>query len=207
VAAPAGGSVLTRRRGPGEGSITQRKDGRWQVRVELGKDELGLRQRKYLYAATQAEAVRLLKRAQRDKERGDLAAVGVPTPRTFGAWLDMWLETVRANKEPLTYRGYEMVVRVHLKPALGRRRLSQLGPLEIQRFLDAKRRTLAPGTVRRLWVVLTSALTRARKLGMVTRNVASGEIIEVPDFEQASENILTLAEARTFLAGIRGDRL
>jgi integrase len=118
----------------------------------------------------------------------------------------MWLETVRANKEPLTYRGYEMVVRVHLKPALGHRRLSQLGPLEIQRFLDAKHGTLAPGTVRRLWVVLTSALTRARKLGIVARNIASSEVLEVPGFDPAPANILTLAEARTFLAGIRGDR-
>ena len=47
------------RRGHGEGSIAQRKDGRWEVRVDLGW-EGGRRRYKAVYAKTQAEAIKKL---------------------------------------------------------------------------------------------------------------------------------------------------
>jgi integrase len=87
-----------RRRGRGEGTITKRPDGRYQVRVELGRDEIGKRRRKYAYADTEAGAVKLLKRLQREKDQGRLPASGRSAPRTLGEWLDEWLETVKASR-------------------------------------------------------------------------------------------------------------
>src|SRR5918996_802900 len=55
-------TLMAKRRGHGEGSVRQRKDGRWEVRVDLGRGPDGKRRRKSAFAATQAEAVRLLKR-------------------------------------------------------------------------------------------------------------------------------------------------
>jgi len=196
-----------RRRARGEGSITRRSDGRFQVRIDLGRDPLGKRQRKYEYADTEAGAAKVLRRLQRQKEQGRLTASGVAAPRTLDEWLDQWLETVKASREPLTYQRYESLVRLHIKPVLGRRRLSQLDPLEIQRFLDAMQRSFSVNMVRSIWIALSSALGRANRLGLIHRNPASSELIEMPAAEAAPENILTLAEARAFLAGIRGDRL
>jgi len=45
-----------RRRGPGEGSIVQRKDGRWQASIQIGYNpETGKPKRKYFYGATRKE--------------------------------------------------------------------------------------------------------------------------------------------------------
>jgi hypothetical protein len=53
---------MTRRRGKGEGSIRQRTDGRWEVRIDLGRGIDGTRRRKSSFAATQAEAIQLLRK-------------------------------------------------------------------------------------------------------------------------------------------------
>jgi integrase len=198
---------VTARRKRGEGSITKRDDGRYQVRIDLGRDELGRRRRRYRYADTPDEAVVLLQRMQREKRRLRQATGSGDLPRTFGMWLDTWLEMVKANREPLTYRRYESVVRVHVRPALGRLGWDALTPLAIQRFLDAKRRAgLSANSVRAIWTVVTAALTKAERLGGPA-NIASSRVIDVPPAESAAENILTLAEARAFLASIRDDRL
>lgn len=196
---------MTRRK-RGEGSITKRPDGRYMVRVDLGRDELGKRKRLYDYADTEAEAVKALRRLHRRALRERRAAPGNQLPRTFGAWLDMWLEMVRTSREPHTWRRYETAVRVHIKPALGHMALDDIGPLQVQRFLDAKLRTLKPNTVRVLWTAITAALTRLEKLGGPP-NLATSRALELPPIEYATENILDLAGARTFLDGIRDERL
>lgn len=199
---------MTRRRGPGEGSITPRKDGRFQVRIDLGRDPgTGKRQRLYRYAPSEREAVTLLRRLQREKEQGRLGPGGRGVPQTVGGWLDQWLESVKANREPLTYERYESICRLHLRPALGHKRLGQLAPLDVQRLLDAKRGDYRPNTVRSIGIVLEAALSRAERMGLVPRNVASGRVVERPGSTRAPENVLSLAEARAFLDGIRGDRL
>lgn len=199
---------MTRRRGPGEGSITPRSDGRWQVRIDLGKHPgTGRRQRLYRYADSQRDAVALLRKLNREKEAGKLGPGGRDVPQTLGAWLDIWLESVKANREPLTYERYEGVTRIHLRPALGHKRLTQLAPLDVQRMLDAKRADFAPNTVRLISIVLEAALSRAERMGLVPRNVASGRVIERPASTRAPENVLSLEEALTFLDGIRQDRL
>lgn len=196
------------RRGPSEGSIGRRKDGRWQVRVELGADALGKRRRKYFYAASEREAVKLLRQAQRDKERGVLTATSREAPKTLGAWLDEWLETIKATREPKTYAGYESTARVHVKPALGRIRLDRLEPGQVQRFLLAKLEAgQSPWSVKRMQVLLSTALSKAVRRGYAPRNVASAEELELPPLEPRTDNVLSLEEAHRFLAAVREDRL
>lgn len=198
---------MTRRKA-GEGSITPRKDGRLQVRVDLGRDPAtGKRLRVYRYATTPREAVALKAQLLRDRDQGRLTATTRDAPQNLAAWLDIWLESVRVHNEPLTYERYEEIARLHLRPALGHKRLLHLSPLDVQQLIDAKQATHAPNTVRLISIVLEAALSRAERLGVIPRNVASGRIISRPSPVRAPENILTLAEARGFLDGIRGDRL
>ena len=47
---------MAKRRGNGEGSITKRKDGRWQGSILIGYDlETGRPKRKYFYSRTRKE--------------------------------------------------------------------------------------------------------------------------------------------------------
>ena len=58
-----------RRRAAGDGSVYKAPDGRWRGVVDLGWLE-GKRQRKYVSAITQAQALEKLRNAQRAAEVG-----------------------------------------------------------------------------------------------------------------------------------------
>ncbi len=75
--------MSARRRGHGEGSVVQRVDGRWQVQVDLGRGVDGKRQRKYVYAATQADAIDKLRRLGARALDGQLLTTTTPTVADF----------------------------------------------------------------------------------------------------------------------------
>lgn len=78
------------RRGRGEGTIYQRKDGRWvaELTLEDGK-------RKLLYAKTQEEAIAKLKQAEYEKRQGILAT---GPKQKLGEYLIYWLDQVHKRR-------------------------------------------------------------------------------------------------------------
>jgi site-specific recombinase XerD len=114
--------------------------------------------------------------------------------RTLSDFLDGWLAgTVKGSVRSTTYESYERVIRCHIKPELGRRKLKTLAPDHVQvlyrRKLDAG---LTPGTVRLVHSILSRALDQAVKWGTLPRNVyeattplrAQSEEIKLLDTEQ-----------------------
>ena len=191
------------RRGANEGTIRQRKDGRWEARALLtGPD--GRRTRRSLLARTRADVRNRLQQALQAE------ATGLPLPSgrlTIGAFLDLWLrETVRPTVRPATYRSYEGIVRVHLRPGLDGYVLTQLSPQHVQRLLNAKAATsLSPRTIAYIRSVLRQALRQAERWGMVSRNVAS--LAAPPRVPRREIRPLSPDEARLFVDAIRGERL
>jgi integrase len=107
---------------------------------------------------------------------------------------------------PWTYKGYEVHVRLHLKPALGRVPLERLTALQVQKLVNDKSQTgLKPKTVRYILGTLRGALNQAIRWQLVSRNVAA--LVDGPRVEQFEIQPLTPDEARRFLASIKGDRL
>jgi hypothetical protein len=68
---------------------------------------------------------------------------GVPVASvnwTVAEYLTYWLrEVVREDRRPKTYQGYEGVVRLHLIPALGRKRLGKLSAQDVRTFITHTR--------------------------------------------------------------------
>jgi hypothetical protein len=102
---------------------------------------------------------------------------------TVKRWLEYWLSLSEDRLRPSTVRAYRSVTHVHLIPRLGRFRLVDLdgrrGVKTAQRAVDAISRTevtdgelIAPGTVHRIVAVLRSALSEARRQGIVSTNAA-----------------------------------
>jgi len=113
-----GDEMKRRRRGRSEGTIFQRKDGRWAALVSGGWRD-GRRVRKNLYGATRTEVVEKLKTKLHDQQQG-LPLVG--ERETMAIFLDRWLEVAVKNKvRPLTLQSYRGYVGTHLKPGLGNR--------------------------------------------------------------------------------------
>jgi len=187
------------RRGPNEGTIYRRPDGRWVAGITGPGGK-----RKFFYGRTRLEVARKLAVAQRNQSLG-LPMLNDRMP--LAEFLQEWLaEKVKPSVRPYTYMAYEVNVRVHIVPALGRVPLTQLNPQQVQRFVNQKLEDgLAPKTVKYIRQTLHAALAHAERWGLVHRNVAS--LVEIPRHEQREMSAFTTAEARRFLQAIEGDRL
>ena len=191
-----------RRRITGEGSIAQRRDGRWQARIDLGWQD-GRRVRKYFYGRTAEEAGNALLKA-----RSDLKA-GLPVhveKQTVGQFLDRWLETVKPSVRPRTFQSYEILVKRHIVPELGRWKLDKLTPQHVQGALVRKSASgLSAQTVRHVRAILRIALNQAIKWGLVARNAAS--LAVAPKLVRKRFQSLSPEQARQLLDTAKGDRL
>ena len=187
------------RRGSGEGSIYKRRQGGWAGAVSLDG-----RRRRAVYGATREEVRRKINVILKELDTGTYSDA---RGRRIGEFLDQWLEeVVKPNVRRWTYVGYEVNVRLHIKPALGQLRLDQLTPLDVQRWMNLKvQEGLSPKTVRHLRATLRAALNQAIRWGMLGRNVAM--LVDPPKARRYEIRPLNPEEARRFLAHIKGDRL
>jgi integrase len=193
-----------RRRGPNEGNVYQRADGRWVARLHLGY-EGGKRRRKHFYGHTRREALEKLDRARADLRLG--LPVGGDERQTVGQFLQHWLvDAAKPAVRPRTYVTYESYVRVHLVPAIGRVALQRLTPADVQRMLNAKLAAgLSPRTVHHLRAILRRALNQAVRWGIIPRNPAA--LVDPPRVPRYEVAVIGPDDARRFLDAVRGDRL
>lgn len=191
------------RRANGEGTIWKRTDGRW-CGATYAQTTKGTRKRVYVYGKTRAVAREKLTALQRDLDRG----VRVPAESwSIEAYLKHWLEeVVRPNKAPKTYQGYELVARLHIVPALGRKRLRNLSVSDVRTFV-ASLETGGMGTrrVQEAHAVLRNALQSAMRDELVVRNVAKLVQVRTPRYEVGRG--LSVEQARTLLRETKPDRL
>ncbi len=190
------------KRGNGEGGIIRRKDGLYMARYTV-QTATGAK-RKAVYGKTRKEAAEKLTKALSDRDTG---LVFEGENRALSAFLDGWLEgTVKGSVKTTTYESYERVIRCHIKPELGRRKLKTLAPDHVQALYQRKLDSgLTPGTVRLVHSVLSRALDQAVKWGSVPRNVCKATTPPKPDSEEIKP--LDSEQARQLLESASGDRL
>lgn len=193
---------MARRHGRHEGTINQRRDGRWEARIDLGWHD-GKRVRKSLYGRSRAAVAEALNKAVRDHAQGLPVAV---ERQTVGQFLERWLETVKPSLGPRTFQHYEMVVRLHVAPELGRLRLERLAPQHVQGLLGRKSASgLSPQTVRHVRAILRISLNQAIKWDLVARNAAA--LAVPPRLQRRAFHSLSPEEARGLLDTAQGHRL
>ena len=190
-----------RRRGRrlnGEGTIYQRRDGRWCAEVTTGNGG-----KKCLYAAT-AEAVRAKLNATIESiARGQ--ALG-DDRLTVAQHLAVFLDERRTRTRPATMVDYTNVVERHLVPGLGTVRLRKLTAADVQRFLDERRASgLSATMVRHIRTILRMAMRLAVDRDLVVRNVVDS--VRGPKAEQTEIVPLTAEETRKLLETARAHPL
>jgi integrase len=188
------------RRGNGEGTIFQRKDGRWTAGAEVGGY-----QRKWIYGKTRREVADRLSKIQRDVAEGRPV---INERLTVAEYLNRWLNEVAKHRtRPMTWRGYEHLVRLHILPSLGRVRLAKLTPQHVHSLVTQKVREgrLSPRTIQYMHSVLRAALNQAVRWRMVHYNAAA--MVSTPRVTRREVLALTPEEARRLLDAARDDRL
>ena len=172
--------MTSQRRANGEGTVYRRADGRWEGAAYV-LTSAGIRERRRVYGQTRAAAHCKLTKLIRQSQEGIPVAA---TSQTVGEYLAYWIKDVVPYRvRPLTFRTYEMVVREHLIPGLGRKRLSRLTAKDVRLFLNSRReamsrspgrsgQALSPRTIFHLHAVLRNALEHAVREDLLPRNVA-----------------------------------
>lgn len=188
---------MSKRRGNGEGSIYQRKDGRWVATLSLPAGR-----RKSIYGKTRQDVARKLPAAQKAVQDG------LPLPsenQRFGSFLTSWLESVKPSLRPETWRRYESQIRRHAVPELGKVRLARLTPQHLQKLYASRLEAgLHPSSVVHLHAVIHRALEQAVRYGLVARNVAS--LVDRPRIPRRDMATLSTDQAKKLLRAVRGDR-
>jgi integrase len=191
------------RRANGEGTIWKKPDGRWCGAV-YAQTTKGTRKRVYVYGKTRTEAREKLTALQRDLDRG----VRVPAENwTVEAYLKHWLDAVvKPHKAPKTYQGYELVVRRHILPTLGRKRLKSLSVPDVRNFVERlQEQGMGTRGIQQAHAVLRNALQSAMRDELVVRNVAKLVQVKTPRYEVGRG--LSVEQSRTLLRHSKSDRL
>jgi integrase len=191
-------------------SIRQRKDRNgkkldvWEALITLGRDPgTGKVKRLPVYGKTQQEC--------RDKLIETLQSIKTqtfvePHKITVESWLDTWLkEYKKDNIRPTTYSSYEYIIRVHIKPNLGKAYLKEIKPEQIQKFYNERKASgLSSRTVRYIHTVLHEALRQAVRNNLIVRNVS--EATTLPKQEKKEMRVLTVKEQNEFMKVLSSDK-
>ena len=165
------------------GSIHLGKDGRWEGRYMVGRDEKGFPITKNVLAKTKAECASKL---QQLREHLEVPAPEQPKPGiSLGGWLDRWYQTYkRASLRPNTQMSYERRIYQHIIPALGNIQLDKLTTADVQQFYTRLKQDgrllhrelygagLSDQTVRGIHTTLHAALDKAVEEKLIFRNPA-----------------------------------
>jgi integrase len=120
-----------------------------------------------------------------------------------GRW---WLPDIRDTVRQRTWERYEQIVRVHIKPSLGRVKLNGLTATHARGLYREKLEDgSSPRTVQYIHTTLRKALQDAVSDGLIPRNVADG--IKAPKPKEKEITPLSPEQARAFLKAVHGDRL
>lgn len=210
-------------RAAGEGSLYfDAKQNLWIGSVMVGYRLDGKPDRRKVKAKRQDECLEKLS-ALKARAAGGLLPESDKARDTLGAFLDRSLESVTPSLRASTHKRYADLIRLHLKPGLGRHKLTALKPDHVQRFYALKlaetnpntvreddpdaSRPYSPRTVQQCHAVLHRALDRAVKWGYAPRNVA--DAVDPPRVPKHEITPPSLADLARFLSDAEraGDRL
>jgi len=155
------------------GSVRQKGEGRWQVRVSLGRDPVSGRYR------TIAREVRGRKRDAElvaaklvaEVERGAYRDQEV-SRHSVADLLEDWLAHIEAQgRAASTLTRYRSVISVNIVPRLGDVQITKLGPAQIDSYYSQLRKAgLGTLSIRKNHTILSAAFNQAVRWGWVERN-------------------------------------
>ena len=144
----------------------------------------------------EAEAAKV--KAESDRDSGiDVS----PSRLTVGGWLERWLRDYAATLEPKTYAGYATLLRNHIVPRLGMKKLKELRPPDIQACYTAiLAKGLSAKTALNTHRAFREALHHAYRQELIGRNPA--DLVEAPRSRQFEPNVPTLGELKRLIAAL-----
>lgn len=145
----------------------------WYYILELGKDQNGKRIRKKKRGLkTEKEAKKALRKAEMLFDNNGYVEDDRTTLREFmNYWLDNY---AKISTTPKTFEGYDYIIRKHLGPGLGLKKLSKLSPMDLQKYYTDKiNEGMSAQSVKHHHRLLSKILKDAVLWQKINRNVAT----------------------------------
>jgi len=154
-----------------KGSLEQLAEGRWRLRVFVGRDGGGkVRHVSRNFTGPKRQAQSALAKLVAEVEGGQVTK---SHHGSLGGLLDAWLADIEPSRSALTMREHRRSVEKDIKPEIGALRLDKLTGKDLDRLYALwLGRGLSPASVRRHHSILSAALGRAVKWDMVPANPA-----------------------------------
>jgi integrase len=186
------------------GQVIKRGNRQYLVRIFQGRDAQG--KRRYVnktIRGTKKDADKYLSKTLTAMSTGTYIEASTLSVNDY---LDRWLQNAAKGRvRERTFDDYSDLLKRYVRPALGKTRLCDLRPLDIQSlYTDMQDNGLSARTVRYTHAVLNSALKQAVQWQMLIQNPAS--LVELPKLTRKEMAALSVDEAARFLAAAREDR-
>ena len=166
--------MTKKRREQGTGGISQRKDGTWQGRFDVGVKGNGKRDIKYVYAKTEAECKRKLRELIKETHSKDYVNVQKGTVKEYmNGWL---MDTKRNDLKPKSFDRLEQTLTYDVYPHIGNIQLQALSSNDIQKMINSlKDNGRAYSTIKKAYDAVNSCF----KHGVIQKTVASNPAVGV----------------------------
>lgn len=171
-------------------SIEKRGANSWRLVVEAGYDAQGKRIKRYKTVRIDDEALLRTTKKLRDYLNDELHKFKIeveageyisPEKMTFGAFVEEWRNKYAAKElSPKTLATHMRFINLRILPVFGRKRLDQIQPFHIVRFLsdlseeggrlDGKDGRLSSGTIHYVYRVLKNIFSRAEEWRIIKGN-------------------------------------
>ena len=159
------------------GSMRQRGDDSWQLRVHAGRDP-GTGRKRYVERTFRGNKRNASKALAAMVAEVDQRPVGSLGKGTVAALCREWLAHATPSFSPKTVETTRMYIEDPIIPVLGSTQVAKLTPSDLDRFyrqlleVGRSRGPYAPATIRRVHGIIRRALTQGVRWGWITHNPA-----------------------------------
>jgi integrase len=198
--------MAAKKRDRGAGSIRQRGENSWQIRYRVG----GARYTK-TFIGSKTDAAKELRRLLHDGDTGQHVA---PDKTTVEAWVGHWISIGAPGKRrkknnkngARTVERYDELLRVHVKPAIGKKLLQQLKSTDVDKLYAGLEGKVSGTTAHHIHSVLNACLGHAARKRLLARNPID-DVEIVPAADEFNHDVLDDDELRALVRGFRGSVL
>lgn len=148
-----------KRRDKGEGSISQRKDGLWTGRLDIGVQENGKRKIKAVYGKTEQEVKRKLRALKKELIKHDYQEVKKLSVREY---MTDWLYNYKQNEvKPSTFDRIEQICENQIFPCIGDLQINSVTANDFQKMINDLAEKYSYSTVKKAYDYTKSCFTLA----------------------------------------------
>lgn len=194
---------MAKKRGNGEGTVRQRKDGRWEVSLMVGFQDDGKPKRRSVYGKTQKEALENARVLKEKLEQGQVVDKRIK----LSEWADRWYQEYKGTVRDSTYEGYQYTLS-HIKQRMGHKRLLDIRAMDVESAVKG----LVEDGFSRSYVakfkgMLHQILRKAEANGYIDKNpVPLTEKTKLKD-RPSQKDSFSLAEVGLLYAHLPDDRI